>query len=122
MLPPEYQPHYLSVDCRNGVVVAAFAVSQLTDDENVEVLGRELFCLVDQYECERIVLDMAGVSHITSSVLGKIITLHRKLRRSEGRLVLCNLEPGVLETLNTSRLITYFTTADDLPAALVAVK
>lgn len=122
MLPSEYQPHYVSAECRDDVVVVSFGLKQLTDDENVEILGRELFCLVDQYNCEKVVLDMAGVSFITSSVLGKIITLHRKQSRNNGRLVLCRLEAGVIETLETSRLINYFHTAEGVDDAIAAVK
>lgn len=118
MLPTEYQPYYFKIAEDDGTIIAQFVPSELTDDENLEVLGREMFALVDQYSCPKIVLDMAGVSYMTSSVLGKIITLHRKQQRSGGRLVLCNLESGVVETLETSRLHTYFTTAEDVPAAL----
>ena len=118
MLPTEFQPYYFKIAEDAGAVIAQFVPSELTDDENLEILGREMFALVDQYAVPRIVLDMTGVSYMTSSVLGKIITLHRKQQRSGGRLVLCNLEAGVVETLETSRLHTYFTTADDVAAAL----
>ncbi len=118
MLPVEFQPYYLDVTTQGDVAIAALSSSEITDDDNIEILGRELFALVDEYECPKIVIDLSGVAYITSSVLGKFITLHRKQSRNEGRLVLCNLESGVANTLHTSRLNTYFTTADDIPAAM----
>lgn len=121
MLPEDFQPHYLAVSEQDDVVVVRFVLSQLTEDENVEILGRELFALVDHYNFPKVVVDMTGVSFITSSVLGKIITLHRKMRRNDGQLVLCQLEDGVVETLETSRLINYFTTADDVTGAIAAI-
>jgi len=118
VFPADYQPHYITVTSDGDVTIVSFSLAELTDDENIEILGRELFYLVDQLECRKILLDMQGVAFITSSVLGKIITLHRKQSRNEGRLVLCNLEDGVIDTLKTSRLITYFETADDRSTAL----
>lgn len=121
MLPEDFQPHHIQAGERDDVVIFEFVSSQLTDDENIEILGHELFALVDQYGVLKVVANMAGVSYITSSVLGKIITLHRKLSRSDGKLVLCNLEEGVVETLQTSRLLSYFNTANELDAAVAAV-
>jgi anti-anti-sigma factor len=117
VFPPEYQPHYINARIENDVTFVVFQLSEVTDDANIDVLGRELFSLVDQFECGKIVLDLAGVAYITSSVLGKIISLHRKQSRSGGRLVLCNIEPGLLETLQTSRLLSYFDTAASPEAA-----
>ena len=118
MFPPDYQPHYVSVSLENGIAFVAFSITEITDNDNIEILGREIFSLVDQFGCEKIVLSMAGVRFITSSVLGKIITLHRMQSRNNGRLILCDIEPGVIETLKTSRLINYFETASDVSEAV----
>lgn len=121
MFPPDYQPHYIKARIEDSITFVVFQLSEVTDDDNIDVLGRELFSLVDQFGCEKIVLDLAGVGYITSSVLGKIISLHRKQSRSGGRLVLCNLEPGLAETLQTSRLLSYFDVADDANAAVACL-
>jgi anti-anti-sigma regulatory factor len=62
------------------------------------------------------------VQHISSSVIGKMITLHRKLHRNEGALVICDMSPDVAEILYRSRLMDYFNTADDVNGALVALR
>lgn len=117
MIPPDFESHYIRTVADDDVVVVSFLGPELTDDDNIEILGREMFALVDQFDCYKIALDMTGISFITSSVLGKLITLHRKQSRNGGRLVLCNIGSGVMGTLQTSRLIDYFTTADDVDAA-----
>jgi anti-sigma B factor antagonist len=93
-------------------------MSHLTEEENIEQLGRELFALVEQYDCRKVVLDLAAVSYATSSVLGKMISLHRKLHRNEGRLVMCSVRDELRRVLQSSRLIDYFHVADDLESAL----
>lgn len=99
------------------IVIVSYHRPQLTDEDNLEQMGEELFRLVEKDQQRRIALDLSMVDFVTSSVLGKWITLHRKLARNAGQLVLCSLRPNVREILDTSRLLTYFNTADDLQAA-----
>jgi anti-anti-sigma factor len=58
---------------------------------------------------------------MTSSAIGKLIALHRRVNRAEGRMILCELTPDVSATLDTSRLLGYFAVEPDLAAALYAM-
>jgi anti-anti-sigma factor len=107
----EYLPRYFSVTEFDDVVVATFGMTQINDEANIEELGHELFALVDQYDCRKVVLNMSKVDYITSSVVGKIITMHRKLHRMDGKLVVAALTKGVHDVLSASRLLTYFVVA-----------
>ena len=44
-------------------------------------------------------------------------TLHRKLHRDGGLLVICNVGPEIGEVMRVSRLINYFNFVDDVEAA-----
>lgn len=118
----EFAPTYMSLDVDGDVTVAKFVVEQLNDEENIELLGHELFALVDQFGRQQVVLDLSQVKYVTSSVIGKVITLHRKMHRNDGTLVLCELRPAVAEILRTSKLIEYFTVVDSLDTALASFK
>lgn len=122
MLLTEFHPVYLSLDVREDVAIARFTLAQLNDEENIELVGHELFALVDQCDCRKIVMDLNGVEFVTSSVVGKMITLHRKLHRHQGTLVLCALGETVARVLKTSKLFDYFTVVDDLDAALAVIQ
>ena len=98
----EFKPRYFKLAEHDDVVVAKFGIAQINDEENIEELGHELFAVVDQYDFHKVVLDLSGVQYITSSVVGKMITLHRKLHRINGQLVLCNLTKGVEDVLSAS--------------------
>jgi anti-sigma B factor antagonist len=114
----EFHPRYIKASEQDGLVVVNFSVSHINDEENIEELGHEVFALVDQFGFRKVALSMGNVQYVTSSVVGKIITLHRKLHRLGGQLVVCDLTPGVQEILSASRLLTYFivtgTTAEAL--------
>jgi anti-anti-sigma factor len=105
----DFQPRYLKVTDHGNSAVVQFGVSHINDEENIEELGHELFLLPDQFGFQKIVLNMTGVEYITSSVVGKMITLHRKLHRNGGKMVISDLTPGVQEVLDASRLLSYFT-------------
>ena len=113
----QFHPAYITVRTDGDISIVGFTVSNLTDEENIEQLGRELFSLVDQTGCRKLVLDMGGVRYLTSSVLGKLISLHRKVHRSDGRMIICNISQGLEEIMSTSRLNRYFNTADDVASA-----
>lgn len=107
---------------RDGdVSVARFTVPQLTDDQNIEQLAHELFLLADESAGPGVVVDLSGVDYVTSSVLGKIITLHRRLHRASRRLVLCGIGEGTGRILRASRLFDYFHTAGTLDEARAAL-
>jgi anti-sigma B factor antagonist len=118
----DFRPRYLKVTEHGDVAVVQFGVSHINDEENIEDLGHELFLLPDQFGFQKIVLNMSGVEYITSSVIGKMITLHRKLHRNRGKMVISNLTPGVQDVLDASRLLSYFTHCEAEDAAIAVLR
>lgn len=118
----EFKSRYFALSEHDDVVVAKFGIAQINDEENIEELGHELFTVVDQYDFHKVVLDLSGVQYVTSSVVGKIITLHRKLHRISGQLVLCNLTKGVEDVLSASRMLSYFAHAATTQDAIDLLK
>lgn len=109
----DFQPKYITIEEQDDVVCVRFNDEHLTDENNIEEIGRELFSIVDQFGKRKLVLNLTGLKMITSSVLGKLITLHRRLHRLEGKLVLCGAGSYVSEILKTSRLHDYFNVVSD---------
>lgn len=113
------QPNsYFTLEEHGDVLVVRFKSRLLNDEENIEQLGQALFALVEQSNWLKLVLDLSKVDYLTSSVLGKLITLHRKLHRSQGKMVLIGLTEGVDAILRTSKLLTYFAIAENRDAAI----
>ena len=117
----EFTPKYLHLKQSDDVVIVGVAVDLLTEESNLEQFGHELFALVEQFGCRRMVVNLSEVRMVTSAGLGKMITLHRKMHRHQGCVVFCNLQAAVEEVLRTSRLITYLQVASDVEAALAAL-
>jgi anti-sigma B factor antagonist len=117
----DFTPKYLRLEIAGDAVVVSVGVELLTEDVNLEHFGHELFALVEQFGCRRVVVNLNEVRVVTSAGLGKMITMHRKMHRHQGTVIFCNLQEAVEDVLTTSRLITYLQVAPDVPAALAAL-
>lgn len=117
----DFQSAFLLLESRDDAVIATVTRPLLSEEENIDLWGKDLLDLVDQYGCRQIVVSLENVTYITSAALGKLITLHRKLHRKDGQLVVCGVLDGVNDVLRTSRLNDYFTIAPDVPAAMTMI-
>lgn len=117
----EFHSQYFRTARHEGATVAHFLVKRLSEDLNIEQLGHDFFTLVDQNDLDALIVDMSNVEYLNSSVLGKFITLHRRLHRKSGKLVLCSPSETVREILQTSRLNDYFIVRDDLASSFAAL-
>ncbi len=95
---------------------------QLTDDENLEQLDQELNQVLGEEAGRKMICDLSTVKYLTSSAIGKLISLHRKSIRIGSRIVLCGLQPTVEEILGTSHLLKYFSIASDVENAISELK
>src|SRR5262249_1372989 len=75
----EFSPKYLRLEMADDIVIVSVEVELLTEDVNLEHFGHELFALVEQFGCRRVVVNLKEVRMVTSAGLGKMITMHRKM-------------------------------------------
>lgn len=117
-----FQSTFFSVLQADDIYTVTVNRDQLTDDDNMEQFGQDFNLLIEKHEITRFVLVLSRVRYMTSSAIGKLITLHRKLNRSGGSLILCELTPDVAATLDTSRLLTYFASCPDQASAIAKLQ
>lgn len=122
MSSSDFAPRYLVLENRGDVTLATIRVSTLTEDMNLEQFGHELFALVEQVGCRKLIVNMHEVQMITSAGLGKMIALHRKMHRVQGVVAFCHIQAAVEDILKTSRLITYLKVAENVESAIAAVQ
>jgi len=87
-------------------------------------IGAELFAAQEQMTAgiDRLVLDFKDVEYVSAPMLGKLITLDRKLTAgNEGKVNICNADK-IHETFKASRLDKLFNIAGDLDTAIAEVK
>ena len=98
----------LNVTTERNVTVVEITDRKILDEVNIAQIGEQLNSLAAEGESPKMVLDFAGVSHMSSSALGMLITLHKRVRERGGQLRLCNIQPGIYEVFVITRLNEIF--------------
>ncbi len=104
----EFKSDHLNATNQDGILVVVLHTASIYEEEIIEQIGRDLNSLLTTTEINRMVVDIKAVCLITSSLIGKFVHLHRKLKKENGCLVLCGVQ-GHLETIfRASNLLKYF--------------
>lgn len=96
------------VEKRGDVQIIRFKQSDILDQINIQEIGDEMSKLVEKTRGIKLVVDFQGVEYLSSTVLGKLITLKRKVDAQNGMLRLCNIKKAILEVFSITKLDTIF--------------
>ena len=88
----------------SDVTVAKFIDKKILDEGNIQIIGTQLFGLVDEDGRKKIILDFSNVEYLSSAALGKLITLDKKVKKAKGKLKLCSIRPDIYEVFAITRL------------------
>jgi anti-sigma B factor antagonist len=110
----------LEVEDIGDVTVVNFVDRKILDEQNIQVIGEQLFSLVEEVGRRKLLLNFGNVEYLSSAALGKLITLNKKLQSHSGRLILCNIAPQIYEVFEITKLDKFFKIQKDEQAALQA--
>jgi len=108
----------LEVEDIGDVTVVNFTDRKILDEQNIQVIGEQLFSLVDEAGRKKILLNFGNVEYLSSAALGKLITLNKKLQTAGGKLILCNIDPQIYEVFEITKLNKLFNIKAEEQAAL----
>ena len=80
----------------SDVAVVRFRISGVLDQKNVQKVGKEILDLVDVYKLSKIVLSFEGIEYMSSSVLGKLSALLKRLEATGGTIRLCCIPKDIM--------------------------
>jgi anti-sigma B factor antagonist len=98
----------LDIEEVGDVTVARFIDKKILDENNIQIIGTQLFGLVEEDGRKKIVLDFTNVDYLSSAALGKLITMDKKVKASGGKLRLCNIRKDIYEVFAITRLNKVF--------------
>ena len=110
----------LEVEDIGDVTVVNFVDRRILDEQNIQIIGEQLFSLVDEVGRRKILLNFGNVEFLSSAALGKLIKLKKKLEEVKGRLILCNISPQIYEVFEITKLDRFFTIQQEEQEALQA--
>ena len=112
-MSPQPRRRRLEVEDIGDITVVNFVDKKILDEQNIQVIGEQLFQLVDELGRRKILLNFKNVEFLSSAALGKLITLNRKLQSAGGKLVLGEIDPQIYEVFEITKLHKLFTIVKD---------
>ena len=108
----------LEVEDIGDVTVVNFVDRKILDEQNIQIIGEQLFSLVDESGRRKILLNFHNVEYLSSAALGKLITLNKNNNALGGNLVLCEIDPQIYEVFEITKLDKFFNIQKEEQAAL----
>jgi anti-sigma B factor antagonist len=98
----------MNVTSQGDITVVELADRKILDEVNISHIGERLQGLVARQAAPKLVLDFSSVGHMSSSALGMLITLHKRIREKKGQLRLCGIQAPIYEVFVITRLNEIF--------------
>jgi len=89
-------------------LIISFKNEKIYDDSIVIRIGEELLSLVENNDCSEYKIDFSNVKYFSSSMLGKLIILNKKIKEKKAKLTLCKVKPDIMEIFHITRLDKFF--------------
>jgi len=103
-MPSQQGGNHLKIEWSRDVAVVVFIDRNILDEQSIQLIGEQLFSLVDQENVKKLLLSFRNVEYLSSAALGKLIPFNKKVKAAGGKLILCNIKPQIDEVFKITRL------------------
>lgn len=100
------------------VTLVTIQEPRLLESHHLELLGEELYRLVDQMDRKKLVVDCTKVQFLASAAIGLFLNLQKKSSAIKGTLIICGLRKELMQVFEITKLTRIFKFAPDEKAAL----
>jgi len=107
-----------TADIEADHVVVSFKSLRLREQNEIESVSQELEGLIDAHDFRVMVLNFQDVRMLTSSFLGRLLMLRRRLKSRNIELRACNMQEEVFEGFNVLKLQKLIPVFDSINEAL----
>ncbi len=108
----------ITVEDRGDAVIVRFKESDILDQINIQEIGEEMYSVVQSTPNVKLIVDFDGVEYLSSTALGKLITLKKRVEAVNGKLRLAAIKPEIMEVFKITRLDTIFEIKKNVAEAL----
>lgn len=112
----------LSLEFRGRVVVATLTDEKILNEDQLQGLEGSFLPLIEQTPGIQLIIDFENVKFLTSSVLGLLIRISKKVYETDGTLRLCSIESKILEVFRITRLDKVFEIHPNIDEAMIGLK
>lgn len=102
---------------KDGILTIRFLAPRILDEAQLEQVTQDVLAKIDKTTEEKVILDFAPVQFMSSSMLGKLVMIHKKCKEYKAQLKLSGISPDIREVFKISRLDKLFSMEKDEAAA-----
>jgi anti-sigma B factor antagonist len=108
----------ISVDYVDKATIVGFVDEKILEEQDINALQETIMSIIEQSEKIKLVLDFANVKFLSSSVLGLLIRISKRVYERNGKLRLCNIDRKIYEIFKITRLTKTFDIYKDIHSAI----
>ncbi len=98
----------LEITEQKNVTVVEFQDRKILEELLITQIGEKLDLLVGTQDSMKLLLTFKNVEHLSSAALGMLITLHNKVKETQGRLMLSDINPQIYQVFEITKLDRLF--------------
>jgi anti-anti-sigma factor len=98
----------LIVENGTDMTLVTFEDENILEEPQIRRLERALLPIVRENEQRRLVLNFQNVRFMSSSFLGLLVKVHKRVVEMDGRLQLFNLDPKIHKVFEITQLVKIF--------------
>jgi len=107
----------ISVEYARNATIVTFTEKKILEETDIRAIQTAIMSVIEQGGRINLILDFRNVRFLSSSVLGVLIRISKKVYEQDGRLRLCNIAPKIREVFKITRLTKIFEIYKDLESA-----
>ncbi len=98
----------ITVENVADAVIVTFEERAILEALQIRKLDRALMPIIHTNPDKRLVLDFAKVKFVSSSLLGLLVKVHKRVIEAGGHLQLCNIDGKVRRVFEITQLVNVF--------------
>jgi len=107
----------ISVEYAENATIVTFVDEKILEDIDIQALQGSIMPVVEEAKRINLILDFCNVLFLSSSVLGLLLRISKKVYEGDGQLRLCNISPKIYEIFKITRLTKIFDIYEDVKSA-----
>ena len=108
----------IAVEYVDNAAVATLTDQKILEEIDIQALENSIIPLVERKQGINLVLDFSNVEFLSSSALGLLIRVSKKVYESNGQLRLCSISNAIMQVFKITRLDNIFKILPDSQQAL----
>jgi anti-sigma B factor antagonist len=112
----------IKVEHIEDVVVVTLLLEKILEQSDIQAMQDSIMPLIEENQGIKLVIDFSNVEFLSSSVLGLLIKISKKVYETAGELRLCSISDKINEIFKITRLDKVFQISPDKDNAIWSLK